>query len=77
MALESSTRALKYYVDYTAAQESAAWRTTHAVLQGEDDVTCKTALAGTLVRWLVVIWWHKPRPPKEVELEEVESATKR
>ena len=53
------------------------WRTTHAVLQGGDDETCKAALAGTLVRWLVVIWGHKPSPPKEVELEEAESVTKR
>ena len=58
----------KNYDDYTGAQESIAWRTTHVVLHGGNDETCKAALEGTLVRWLVVIWGHKPRTPKEVEL---------
>ena len=64
--MESSTQALQFYVEY----ESAAWRTTHAVLQGGDDETCKAALEGTLVRWLVVNWGHRPSLPKEVGMEE-------
>ena len=43
---------------------------TYAVLQEEDDETCKAALTGTLVRWLVGIWGHKPSPLKEVEMGE-------
>ena len=46
-------------------------------MQVVDDDTRKAALAGTLVRWLVVICGHKPSPPKEVEMEEAETVTKR
>ena len=70
VVLDFSTRALKVYVGYTGVQESAVWRTMHNVLQGGDDETCKAALAGTLVRWLVAIWGHKPSLPKEVKMDE-------
>jgi len=50
-------------------QACEAWRTTYTVLQGEDHHTCKAALAGTLVRWLVVLWGHQPSPP-ELETED-------
>ena len=60
----------------TTQVHKKALRTTHAVMQAGDDDTRKAALAGTLVRWLVVIWGHKPSPPKEVDMEEAESVTK-
>lgn len=42
-----------------AGTEAALWRTKHVVLHGEDHHTCKAAMAGTLVRWLMINWGHK------------------
>eukprot|EP00873_Tetraselmis_striata_P038573 jgi/Tetstr1/458837/TSEL_045220.t1 len=50
-----------------AGEEASRWRTKNVVLADEDHHTCKAALAGTLVRWIVKIWGHKPSPPEEDE----------